>query len=155
MSPFPDFTFNIFRYSKIWSNADKIFPLKNGVFWDITPCGSCKNRHRFVQEPHGVTSQKASFFIVTAVKTSNLNKIFSDFTQCEICVVVRLLLSCQQANVAFKNAFVNCVCSTRMQMRFAEFNALRLARASRSRVNVFIRFTELHPWAWWNSVPQN
>jgi hypothetical protein len=19
--------------------------LKNGVFWDVTPCGSCKNRH--------------------------------------------------------------------------------------------------------------
>jgi hypothetical protein len=25
-----------------------------------------------VQEPHGVTSQKTAFFIVTAVKTSNL-----------------------------------------------------------------------------------
>jgi hypothetical protein len=31
--------------------------LKNGVFWDVTPCGS----------------QKTPFFIVTAVKTSNLN----------------------------------------------------------------------------------
>jgi hypothetical protein len=30
--------------------------MKNGVFWDVTPCGSCKN-----QEPHGVTSQKTSF----------------------------------------------------------------------------------------------
>jgi hypothetical protein len=27
---------------------------------------------RFLQEPHGVTSQKTPFFIVTAVKTSNL-----------------------------------------------------------------------------------
>jgi hypothetical protein len=26
----------------------------------------------FLQEPHGVTSQKTPFFIVTAVKTSNL-----------------------------------------------------------------------------------
>jgi hypothetical protein len=42
--------------------------MKNGVFWDVTPCGSCKN----LQEPHGVTSQKTPFFIVTAVKTSNL-----------------------------------------------------------------------------------
>jgi hypothetical protein len=40
---------------------------KNGVFWDVTPCG------RLLQEPHGVTSQKAPFFIFTAVKTSNLN----------------------------------------------------------------------------------
>jgi hypothetical protein len=32
--------------------------MKNGVFWDVVP--------------HGITSQKASFFIVTAVKTSNL-----------------------------------------------------------------------------------
>jgi hypothetical protein len=30
---------------------------------------------RFLQEPDGVTSQKAAFFIVTAVKTSNLNSI--------------------------------------------------------------------------------
>jgi hypothetical protein len=27
-----------------------------------------------LQEPHGVTSQKTPFFIVTAVKTSNLTK---------------------------------------------------------------------------------
>jgi hypothetical protein len=34
------------------------------------------NRHalRFLQEPHGVTSQKTPFFIVTAVKTPNLTK---------------------------------------------------------------------------------
>jgi hypothetical protein len=29
-------------------------------------------RNRFVQEPHGVKSQKAAFFIVSAVKTSDL-----------------------------------------------------------------------------------
>jgi hypothetical protein len=29
-------------------------------------------KHRFLQEPHGITSQKTPFFIVTAVKTSNL-----------------------------------------------------------------------------------
>jgi hypothetical protein len=27
----------------------------------------------FLQEPHGVTTQKTPFFIVTAVKTSNLS----------------------------------------------------------------------------------
>jgi hypothetical protein len=31
---------------------------------------------RFLQEPHGVTSQKTPFFIVIAVKTSNLNTTF-------------------------------------------------------------------------------
>jgi hypothetical protein len=30
---------------------------------------------RFLQDPHGVTSQKTPFFIVTAVKTSNLAKV--------------------------------------------------------------------------------
>jgi hypothetical protein len=30
---------------------------KNGVFWDVTPCGSW-----FLQEPHGVISQKTPFF---------------------------------------------------------------------------------------------
>jgi hypothetical protein len=29
-------------------------------------------KHRFLQEPHGVTSQKTPFFIVTDMKTSNL-----------------------------------------------------------------------------------
>jgi hypothetical protein len=113
--------------------------MKNGFFWDVKPCGCCKNRHfegtlrlhhqgdknlltrnvavtsywralhfvflrslrrllvrltflvqrflspwwwrskvppkrRFLQEAHGVTSQKTAFFIVTAVKTSNLTK---------------------------------------------------------------------------------
>jgi hypothetical protein len=81
--------------------------MKNGVFWDVMPCGSCKNRRFggtsssfikvtrigelgttlaatsnrrtlrrswFLQEPHGLTSQKTPFFIVTAVKTSNLTQ---------------------------------------------------------------------------------
>jgi hypothetical protein len=29
-------------------------------------------KRRFLQEPHGVTSKKTPFFIITAVKTSNL-----------------------------------------------------------------------------------
>jgi hypothetical protein len=33
---------------------------------------SHNNVNRFLQEPHGITSQKTPFFIVTAVKTSNL-----------------------------------------------------------------------------------
>jgi hypothetical protein len=32
-----------------------------------------RNTKYFLQEPHGVTSQKTKFFIVTAVKTSNRN----------------------------------------------------------------------------------
>jgi hypothetical protein len=35
-----------------------VVPMKNGVFWVVTPCGSCKN------------------LIVTAVKTSNLTALF-------------------------------------------------------------------------------
>jgi hypothetical protein len=31
-------------------------------------------KRRFLQEPHGVTTQKTQFFIVTAVKTSNLTQ---------------------------------------------------------------------------------
>jgi hypothetical protein len=43
---------------------------KNGVFWVVTTCGSC----RFLQEPHGVTTQKTPFFIVTSVKTTNITR---------------------------------------------------------------------------------
>jgi hypothetical protein len=34
--------------------------MKNGVFWVVTPCGSCK----YQQEPHGATTQKTPFFKV-------------------------------------------------------------------------------------------
>jgi hypothetical protein len=63
--------------------------MKNALFWDVTLCGSCKNRrfgemyhlyhqgdknrqarrqyvppkHWFLQESHGITSQKMAFFI--------------------------------------------------------------------------------------------
>jgi hypothetical protein len=36
--------------------------MKNGVFWDVTPCDS-----RFLQEPHGVRTQKTPFFKVKAI----------------------------------------------------------------------------------------
>jgi hypothetical protein len=73
---------------------------ENAVFWNVSPCGSCKNRHfrgtyhlRYqggknlrarnvssetwvVTKPHGITSQKKTLFIVTAVKTSNLTSHF-------------------------------------------------------------------------------
>jgi hypothetical protein len=90
--------------------------MKNGIFWDVRPSGSCNNRrfggtyhflHQsdknrllvavsvipssqilvtlmkgalttskslFLQEPYGITSQKTPFFIVIAVKTSNLTR---------------------------------------------------------------------------------
>jgi hypothetical protein len=41
--------------------------MKNGVFWVVTPCGSCKN-----QEPHGVTTQKTQFFTVVVTSSCNL-----------------------------------------------------------------------------------
>jgi hypothetical protein len=56
--------------------------MKNGVFSVDTPCGSFKNRRfggaRFLRnvgsyKSHtALTTQKTPFFIVTAVKTSNL-----------------------------------------------------------------------------------
>jgi hypothetical protein len=36
-------------------------------------------KRRFLEEPHGITSQKTAFFIVTVVKTSNLTQ-FSDMS---------------------------------------------------------------------------
>jgi hypothetical protein len=93
--------------------------MKITVFWDVTPCDSCRNRlfggtrasiirvtrigelgllavasngrtlntlmmealrsseTSVIKEPHGVTCQKTAFFIATAVKTSNLNRLAS------------------------------------------------------------------------------
>jgi hypothetical protein len=63
--------------------------MKNGAFWDVTPRGSCKNRRfggiqrlhrhscylddggakrRFLQEPHGLTSEKTPFFDVCGIR---------------------------------------------------------------------------------------
>jgi hypothetical protein len=59
--------------------------MKNGVFWVVTQCGSCNKRrfggtwrllHQgnknpkrwFLQEPHGVTTQKTPFFAVYLAK---------------------------------------------------------------------------------------
>jgi hypothetical protein len=41
-------------------------------FIRVTRIGGVPPKRRFLQEPYGVTSQKTQFFIVTAVKTSNL-----------------------------------------------------------------------------------
>jgi hypothetical protein len=52
--------------------------MKKAVFWDVAPCRSGVSRRfggtsvRFTQYLHDATSQKTAFFIVTAVKTSNL-----------------------------------------------------------------------------------
>jgi hypothetical protein len=64
-----------------WSVTFATQMLKNSVFWDVTPCGSLMKQAlippklRFLQEPHSVTSQKTPFFIVTAVKTSNVTQM--------------------------------------------------------------------------------
>jgi hypothetical protein len=40
---------NISSLNKVYENVRfEVFTavtMKNGVFWDVTPCGSCKNRH--------------------------------------------------------------------------------------------------------------
>jgi hypothetical protein len=40
--------------------------MKNAVFWDVTPCGPCKNivppKRQFLEESHGVTFKKTAFF---------------------------------------------------------------------------------------------
>jgi hypothetical protein len=52
--------------------------VKNAV-WDVMLCGSLRTdippKHWFLQEPHGITSQKTAFFIVTTMKTPNLTKV--------------------------------------------------------------------------------
>jgi hypothetical protein len=71
--------------------------MKNCVFWDVCSVrrllvtaslfpsppilvtlmkeALSSSERRFLQEPHGVTSQKTPYTVVTAVKTSNLTNI--------------------------------------------------------------------------------
>jgi hypothetical protein len=43
--------------------------------WNISALNRRMVSSGFLQEPHGVTTQKTPFFIVTAVKTSNLTAL--------------------------------------------------------------------------------
>jgi hypothetical protein len=86
--------------NELFSILYKSFTLKNAVFWDMAPCRYCINRcfggtyslhlhdrkkrknprarnqrEQVAADLHDVISQKATFFIVTAVKTSNLSSI--------------------------------------------------------------------------------
>jgi hypothetical protein len=47
-----------------------IMQLKHVIFWDVTLCSSCVKI--YMQDLHSATSQNMTFFIVTAVKASNL-----------------------------------------------------------------------------------
>jgi hypothetical protein len=67
---------------------------KNAVFWDVAPCRSCVNPRfggTYCLHPQGKKSmseepalaggrlQKTAFFIVTALKTSNITKEKKDY----------------------------------------------------------------------------
>jgi hypothetical protein len=47
-------------------------------------------KRRFIQEPRAVTSQKTPFFIVTAVKTSNIRLITNNLTMSRIHIYIRV-----------------------------------------------------------------
>jgi hypothetical protein len=47
-------------YNLVKSEGFRVVAIKNSFFRDVTQCGSYKNH--FLQEPHGITSQKMAFF---------------------------------------------------------------------------------------------
>jgi hypothetical protein len=53
-------------------NASILRVIRIGEVGTTSAVTSDPLKRRFLQEPHGVTSQKTALFIVTAVKTSNL-----------------------------------------------------------------------------------
>jgi hypothetical protein len=71
--------------------------------WYVPP------KHRFLQEPHGITSQKKAFFIVTTVETSNLT----------ILTVILLLLLGGPCRKKERESVCVCVCA-RARMRERE-----------------------------------
>jgi hypothetical protein len=69
------------RVDLVWTNVSEeriayIFRVEKSAgkepAWEGGCCESPPKR-RFIQDLHGATSQKTAFFIVTAVKTSDLN----------------------------------------------------------------------------------
>jgi hypothetical protein len=45
----------------------KALTMKNAIFWDVTPCDSCKNWRRFLQEPHGRNIPEDTIFHFTDI----------------------------------------------------------------------------------------
>jgi hypothetical protein len=57
---------------------------------------------RFLQEPHGVTSKKTPFFVVTAMKTSNLTNLFVHIPHINLFILNSLIfLKISQLNDVF------------------------------------------------------
>jgi hypothetical protein len=90
--------------------------MKNAVFWDVALSRHCVNRHfggtyrlhllilwrwkqcvppkrQFAQDLHGARSQKTTFFIVTAVGTSNLTEIIMFLIRFDVITAEVLRLS--------------------------------------------------------------
>jgi hypothetical protein len=66
-------------------NVVNTFMLKNVVFWGITLRGSCGSYKSHM----ALTSQKTAFFIVTAVKTSNLTYLHVTGLYFHICKMIQ------------------------------------------------------------------
>jgi hypothetical protein len=56
----------------VTNNRNTLMMFLRSVLRLLVTTGLVPPKRRFLQELHGVTIQKTSFFIVTAVKTSNL-----------------------------------------------------------------------------------
>jgi hypothetical protein len=60
--------------------TEEIYQRKNMVFWDLIPSSTIEmeeagSSEMLVNKLHGITSQKTTIFIFTAVRTSNLTYI--------------------------------------------------------------------------------
>jgi hypothetical protein len=70
---FNHFSKNILTNNNVRFQVFTAVTIGNAVFWDVMPCGTCKDRRlggtSVLKEPYGVTSHKTAFFTVTAVKT--------------------------------------------------------------------------------------
>jgi hypothetical protein len=75
------------RVDLTWTDVSEervasIFRVENSASDESERAGGCSHvssKLRFTQDLHGATSQKTTFFIVTAVKTSNLTSLSSSF----------------------------------------------------------------------------
>jgi hypothetical protein len=115
--------------------------MTNGVYWDVTPCGSC------IHEPHGLTSQKTPFFIVIAVKTSNLTRIFNKFPKYH----VKILFGDLNAKVGRENIFKPTTGNESL-LEISNDNGIRVVNCATSK-NLIVKSTmfphrNIHKHTW-------
>jgi hypothetical protein len=116
-------TIRCMKFSHVRFEAFTAVTMKKAVFWDLAPCRCGINRfvppqRRLTPHIHGAKSQKTAFFIVTAVKASNLTWISLLFATFCTQFYRNSLLTISPADASDWSAFPECFMFFRKHLKW-------------------------------------